>query len=278
MPRTGWFVLKAQARLADTGQVPPTGDPKESVAMSRIEPLSALNRTPLHTAPLVLGAVVLACMPWLATLYESGSLARTSRELWTSGIASAVAVGFGIWVIVLLRRERRIARQHLADLEELTLTDPLTGLGNRRGLERDLARAMLRSRRLDHPLALLYLDVDDLKVVNDRFGHGSGDETLRVVGHVTRSCSREGTDSGYRVGGDEFVLIVLAGRSGAEVLARRIQQGFLARSPHESTLSLGVVEWDGAQTAGELINEADRRMYQNKHIDRPSEVRSTRKG
>ena len=100
------------------------------------------------------------------------------------GIASVFAVGFGVWVIVLLRRERRIAHQHLDDLEELTLTDPLTGLGNRRGLERDLAKAMLRSRRLDHPLALLYMDVDDLKVVNDRFGHAAGDETLRVVGNV----------------------------------------------------------------------------------------------
>ncbi len=245
--------------------------------MSRIEPLSALSQNPLRSLPLVAGAVLLAGMPWLAAWIESGSLHQTPRELLSSTIASAFAIGFGIWVVVLLRRERRIAREHLADLEELTLTDPLTGLGNRRGLERDLARAMLRSRRLDHPLALLYLDVDDLKHVNDRFGHAAGDDTLRVVGHVARSCSREGTDSGYRVGGDEFVLIVLAGRTGAEVLARRVQQSFIARSPFESTLSLGVVEWDGAQSAGELINEADRRMYQNKHIARPGEVRSTRR-
>jgi len=244
--------------------------------MSRIEPLTTMGRSSLRTAPLVLGAVLFACMPWIVSFYDAGSGALTPRELWTSGLTSAVAIGFGIWVMVLLRRERRIARQHLADLEELTLTDPLTGLGNRRGLERDLARAMLRSRRLDHPLSLLFVDVDDLKMVNDRFGHSAGDETLRVVGHVTRSCSREGTDSGYRVGGDEFVLIVLAGRPGAEVLARRIQQGFLARSPYESTLSMGVVEWDGAQSAGELINEADRRMYHNKHIGHPADVRAGR--
>ncbi len=246
--------------------------------MSQIESMGTPGNRPLRTAPLVVGAMVLACMPWLSSLYENGSLDMTTRELWTTSIASAFAVGFGLWVILLLRRERASARQHLADLEELTLTDPLTGLGNRRGLERDLARAMLRSRRLDHPLALLYLDVDDLKMVNDRFGHSAGDETLRVVGHVVRSCSREGTDSGYRVGGDEFVLIVLAGRSGAEVLARRIQHGFMARSPFESTVSLGVVEWDGASSAGELINEADRRMYQNKHIGRPADVRAARRG
>jgi diguanylate cyclase (GGDEF)-like protein len=121
------------------------------------------------------------------------------------------------------------------------------------------------------------MDVDDLKIVNDRFGHAAGDETLRVVGNVARSCSREGTDSGYRVGGDEFVLVLLAGRAGAEVLARRIQQGFHGRSPFESHLSTGVVEWDGAMSAGELINEADRRMYQNKHIGRAAELRGARR-
>ena len=242
--------------------------------MSQPEPNPIRRHTPSRTAPLFAGAIVLAGLPWLAAFFEHGTFAGTSREMWTSGLASMLAAGFGLWVIVLLRRERRITREHLADLEELTLTDPLTGLGNRRGLERDLAKAMLRSRRLDHSLSLLFMDVDDLKKVNDRFGHAAGDETLRVVGNVTRSCSREGTDTGYRVGGDEFVLVLLAGRAGAEVLARRIQQGFFGRSPFESRLSTGVVEWDGAMTAGELINEADRRMYQNKHIGRAAELRS----
>jgi len=244
--------------------------------MSRIDAPTSAARTPLRTAPLLVAAFVLAMMPWLASLYQSGSLARSPREVWSSTIASAFAVGFGVWVIVLLRRERRIARRHLEDLEALTLADPLTGLGNRRALERDLGKSMLRSRRLNHSLTLLYMDVDDLKRVNDRFGHAAGDDTLRVVGNVTRSCSRDGTDSGYRVGGDEFVLIVLADRGGAEVLARRIQHGFLARSPFESNLSAGVVEWDGAMSAGEFINEADRLMYQNKHMGRRVETKARR--
>ncbi|MEO5987857.1 MAG: GGDEF domain-containing protein [Candidatus Eisenbacteria bacterium] len=213
---------------------------------------------------------MLALMPWLVSLYETGSLGRAPREIWTSSITSAFAIGFGLWVILLLRRERQLSREHLDDLEALTVTDPLTALGNRRGLERDLTRAMLRSRRLDHPLALLYMDVDDLKTVNDRFGHGAGDDTLRVLGNVVRACSREGTDNGYRVGGDEFVLIVLADRAGADILSGRIHEHFQAKSPFESTLSLGVVEWDGGLSSGELINEADRSMYQNKHMGRPA--------
>ena len=244
--------------------------------MSRIEPTSSQTLTPSRTAPLLIAALVLASLPWLGSLYESGSLVRSSREMWASLVATMVAVAFGIWVIVLLQRERALARQHLADLEELTLTDPLTGLGNRRALERDLSKAMLRSRRLDHPLALLFMDVDDLKVVNDRFGHAAGDSTLKVLGAVVRICSREGTDSGYRVGGDEFVLIVLADRAGAETLARRIDEDFQVKSPCESKLSLGIVEWDGAMSAGEFINEADRRMYAQKRITRDAVSRAKR--
>lgn len=244
--------------------------------MSLTEPPPQPPGRPLRTAPLLLLALVLALMPWLSSLFETGMLPRAPREVWASTLASLLAVGFAIWVLVLLRRERQISRRHLTDLEELTLTDPLTGLGNRRALERDLGRTMLRSRRIDHPLALVYLDVDGLKVVNDRFGHAAGDETLRSLGNVVRSCSREGTDSGYRVGGDEFVLIVLADRAGAERLAQRIVQGFENRSPHASTLSMGAVVWDGVMRAGEFINEADHLMYQNKHIGRRIETGTRR--
>jgi GGDEF domain-containing protein len=74
------------------------------------------------------------------------------------------------------------------------------------------------------------------------------------------------------------VLIVLAGRPGAEILARRIDESFQARSPHESRLSLGVVEWDGAATAGELLNEADRLMYRNKHMLKASATSTRESG
>lgn len=232
--------------------------------MSKIDPPPSAPRMRVSTWPLLVGAVVLAALPWLTALYQEGTLAQTPRELWSSTAASLVAIAFAAWVIVLLRRERETARQHLADLEALTLTDPLTGLGNRRALERELGRAMLRSRRLDHPLSLLFLDVDDLKQVNDRFGHAGGDETLRVVANVTRACSREGTDASFRVGGDEFVLVVLADYAGAEVLSQRIRHGFATRSPYESSVSVGVMEWDGAMTAGELLSEADRLMYRSK--------------
>ncbi len=237
--------------------------------MSKIDP-PGTPPTGVGMLPLLAGAAILAALPWLSSLYRDGTLVDSPREMLSSIAASLIAIAFAAWVIVLLRRERATARQHLADLEALTLTDALTGLGNRRALERELARVMLRSRRFDHALSLLYLDVDDLKVINDRFGHSGGDETLRVVANVTRACSREGTDTGYRVGGDEFVLIVLSGHEGAEVLAGRIREGFAARSPYESGVSVGVIEWDGALSAGELLSEADRLMYQSKQQGRPA--------
>jgi len=230
----------------------------------------ATDPPPRGSAPLLFGVLLLALLPWASRYLATGELSRSPRETWTSIAASAVAIAFGIWILVLLRRERATNARHLADLEALTLSDPLTGLGNRRALERELARTMLRSRRLDHPLSLLFLDVNELKLVNDRFGHAAGDDTLRALGATLRQCSRDGADSGYRVGGDEFVLIVLADREGAERLARRIHDGFNARSPHQSRLSPGVVEWDGALSASELLNEADKRMYRNKHMSRAS--------
>lgn len=244
--------------------------------MSRLEPSSP--PPPFRLLPLLLAIGALASLPWLTDWYRNGVLAGSPREVAASSIASAIAVAFGVWVIVLLRRERDTAARHLADLEALTLTDPLTGLGNRRALERELARTMLRSRRLDHPLTLLYMDVDDLKTVNDRFGHAAGDGVLRAIANAIRVCSREATDSGYRVGGDEFVLIVLAEGAGSALLARRIEEAFRAESAHANGLSHGAVEWDGAMSSGELINEADRLMYMNKHMARTGSRAQAPKG
>ena len=82
--------------------------------MSRIEPP---QRPPLLPLSLMLAAIVLALLPWLARLYASGGLSGTPRETWSSVVASGVAIAFGVWVIVLLRRERRLNERHLEDLE-----------------------------------------------------------------------------------------------------------------------------------------------------------------
>jgi diguanylate cyclase (GGDEF)-like protein len=205
--------------------------------------------------------LLMAAMPWVGSFLEEGHWPRDVRGLLREGTVTAVILWLGWWILRLIRRDHITTQRHLDDLERLTLTDPLSGLANRRALERDLPIAMRRSGRQGEPLAMLYLDIDHFKELNDRFGHGVGDETLRALGAVLRSCSRVGTDVAYRVGGDEFVMMVVADRGGAELLARRIEHRFRDRSPKHSTLSLGVVVWDGRSNASQFIDQADVRMY-----------------
>jgi diguanylate cyclase (GGDEF)-like protein len=219
--------------------------------------------------PLVLAAVLLvalAALPWVLEIVENSWNAPELSHL-RELIESIIALLLGASVVRLILREQQLARRHLQELERLSLTDPLTGLGNRRSLERELECRVSRSRRNGEPVALLYLDLDDLKLINDRYGHHSGDETLKALAAVLRSSSRFGTDQAYRVGGDEFVMITAADRSGAEAIASRVGIGFPERSPHGSRVSMGVVVWDGKSSVAQLLEEADARMYRQKNPD-----------
>jgi diguanylate cyclase (GGDEF)-like protein len=208
--------------------------------------------------------LLVAAVPWLAEYYEQGGWPRGARAFTGEIIVSGLTLLLGWWIITLIRREQRDTVRHLAELERLTLTDPLTGLGNRRALERDLPRALRLSERIDVPLALLFMDIDHFKQINDHNGHAVGDDTLRVLGAVLRSCSRAGTDIAYRVGGDEFVMTLVTDRPGADVVAQRAVQDFFQRSPRHSSLSFGVVVWDGKASAAVLLDQADTRMYQSR--------------
>ena len=208
--------------------------------------------------------LIVAALPWVA-MWLQGRWSGGAPDI-TVITSSAITLVLGWWILNLLAREQRYTVRHLRELERLTLTDPLTGLGNRRALERDLPIALSRASRLDQPLALLFMDVDHMKQLNDRHGHAAGDETLRAMGAVLRSNSRLGTDVAYRVGGDEFVMSVVTDPEGAESLGERIRREFQARTTHHSSLSLGVVAWDGRAGAAELLDRADTRMYQSKSV------------
>ena len=221
------------------------------------------SRNRLLFLPAILLGLLVA-MPWLLEMMETRWLPvglTHFREL----VDSLITALLGIWILTMIGREQEITRIHLDELEQLSLTDPLTGLGNRRAFERDLEVALSRAQRTDLALTLLYLDVDEMKRVNDRFGHAIGDETLRALGAVLRSSSRLGTDSAYRVGGDEFVMVIAADARGAETIAGRVASSFTARSPRNSRVSTGLVTWDGQARLQQLLDEADTRMYRHKH-------------
>ncbi len=103
--------------------------------------------------------------------------------------------------------------------------DPLTGLGNRNGLEAMLPREVELARRHDQSMAVMVMDLDGLKTVNDNYGHDVGDRVIRAAGEVIRNAMRN-TDMVYRYGGDEFVgALVHTDIKGAEDVCERIRRG-----------------------------------------------------
>jgi diguanylate cyclase (GGDEF)-like protein len=163
-----------------------------------------------------------------------------------------------------------------AQLGHLVLTDPLSGLLNRRGLERDLAREIARAVRSGRELALLALDVDHFKRVNDTLGHLAGDAVIQEVGELLRQLKRGG-DVVARTGGDEFTLLLPeTGAAGAFRLASRIRevvrahrfQAVAGRVP--VTVSIGLVADRVADenVAHDLHSRADEALYAAKESGR----------
>ena len=154
-------------------------------------------------------------------------------------------------------------------------SDPLTGPASWRGLENFLKRRMAASRRKQWPFALLFLDVDGLKIVNDQYGHAAGDALLRLVGECCRRHTRKG-DLGGRRGGDEF-LIVLDGldRVQAEVVLARLRESVADTLPDHpqfagaAGVSAGLAAYpEDSESQDGLIACADRHMYADKEARR----------
>jgi diguanylate cyclase (GGDEF)-like protein len=151
------------------------------------------------------------------------------------------------------------------------ITDELTQLANRRRFTETLAVEVRRAERFGDPLALVLADLDDFKLINDRYGHQAGDEVLRLFSDVLRENVRD-FDLPVRYGGEEFaVLLPETGLDGAERLARRLQAALLLlRLPQVGgdeppvTASFGVAAFPAARSADELLSAADGALYRAK--------------
>jgi len=144
--------------------------------------------------------------------------------------------------------------------------DSLTGLANRRALEEILAAEISRAQRFKHQLAVVLLDLDRFKDINDNFGHAAGDVMLRGVGRLLTSLARQG-DTVARWGGEEFVVVLpetdLAGaRRFAERLRRTIEAH--AVGDMHTSASCGVATMLPEDSVEELLGAADRALYQAK--------------
>ena len=161
-------------------------------------------------------------------------------------------------------------------LEELAVTDPLTTLRNRRYLYQELEREFNRARRYGHPLAVMMLDIDHFKRVNDTWGHQTGDRVLHLLGEVLKASTRN-TDLVGRFGGEEFMVIAPeTGFDVVEIVAERIHVNVKQRSMAEGggipsvTTSIGVAttEHPEAGSTDELVRQADEALYRAKREGR----------
>jgi diguanylate cyclase (GGDEF)-like protein/PAS domain S-box-containing protein len=179
---------------------------------------------------------------------------------------------FGIYRDISNRK--RAEAQIIAQAEELralSLTDELTGLYNRRGFFTLAEQELKLAKDTGNRMVLLFLDVNDMKVINDTAGHAAGDQTLQLVADALRASFRE-SDVLARMGGDEFAVLAWTGDgSSAAGMQSRMRDSVSVRSAGMSgftiSVSVGAAVWDPAtdRTLHALLAEADRRMYEDKH-------------
>jgi two-component system cell cycle response regulator len=156
-------------------------------------------------------------------------------------------------------------RRVLETARRQATTDGLTGLHNRHFLAEQLRLLQSLAERHKQGYAVVAIDVDDLKSVNDTFGHEMGDLALRGFANVVRKTIR-GSDVGVRTGGDEFlILLPRGGLEDARVLAGRLRDAVAAQGraePHTAiTVSLGVAAWRPGRTTEQVLEAADAMLY-----------------
>ncbi|MEZ5500677.1 MAG: diguanylate cyclase [Steroidobacteraceae bacterium] len=181
-------------------------------------------------------------------------------------VAAAILVALGVADRL---REQRLA---LTDAERRAQTDPLTGMLNRRSLMERLDAACLRAQARGLPIALLFIDLDHFKQINDRYGHAAGDACLRAITAPIQSELRQSDVIG-RYGGEEFIVVLSsADVAAAQLIAERIRArvaqmrvgGF--GEPIELTCSIGIASSDMLGIWGEqLVARADAAVYAAKH-------------
>jgi diguanylate cyclase (GGDEF)-like protein/PAS domain S-box-containing protein len=196
--------------------------------------------------------------------------------------------GHVVWTelsVSLVRDDDGVPRHFVSHVQDITtlhearellihqsLHDPLTGLANRALLFDRLRQALAHEERHHRGLAVLFLDLDQLKAVNDQHGHDAGDDLLVQISHRLAHAVREG-DTIARLGGDEFVVVAesIGGTDGALELAERVRSALA--EPYEvvgvevgCTASIGVTVPRRGQQPEEILREADRAMYRAKEL------------
>lgn len=196
-------------------------------------------------------AYLLSFVPFLALWWGSGVFPVDLRS-YAAAIVGGLLIAEGV---------RRLVRRadELALLQE---RDALTGLFNRRRFQEDLPVEVTRARRFGTPLSLAHIDVEHFKALNEKYGHAEGDVVLQEIARVIDGSVRKNVDRCYRVGGDEFAVLLLGAKAEAAIIVmggmRKGEQEVSRLGRYGVTWALGVAELEPDETPEVFLRRAER--------------------
>lgn len=259
VPTTGWFVV---ARLPVAEALAP---------VARMQAFILQQRAPAVTMVLIVIGLIMTWLlrPLLRAADQADRMTRGELPLAPLRVVRDDEIGhltqaFNRLLAKLVDNQQALAR--------LAHHDTLTGLPNRKLLDERLQQALAQAARHGQRVAVLYLDLDGFKRLNDTLGHEAGDLALREIARRLQALVRQ-TDTVARIGGDEFVLLATGlaepAEQGAQVLAQRCIEAIaeplqLARARTLIGVSVGIALGGGGETPRDLLAAADQAMYRAK--------------
>jgi len=277
------LIISDEPSALKVGVFEPTGIEVVGVSSGRAA-LVSLQRTRPHVVVARLnrkGVSDAELARTLALSHDNLPLIIVGEEL-TSSERRQAALEMGAFDYFQLPAELELLKQRVKQLASLRIRierlkadadlDPLTGLANRRRFRKALVSQIERWRRYSVPCALLSLDIDHLKAINDKFGHTAGDSAIQHVGHLLESASRD-TDTAARLGGEEFALL-LDGITADKAFAAAERLRMIISEKHvegvgQVTVSIGVAACPAhADSDRTLYAASDRALYVAKNEGR----------
>jgi two-component system, cell cycle response regulator len=200
----------------------------------------------------------------ISTIAMTGySEGYTYVDVINAGASDFIKKPFGIEELEAKIRRIITERNLRKELNRLSITDSLTELYNQRHFYDRLNDEVIRASRQKHTLSLILLDLNNFKTYNDTYGHLEGDDVLKSVGKIIMSCIREGVDSGYRYGGDEFAIILIdADVDITQDISLRIEKAFEDKG--KVTVSIGYAIFSNGMTTTDIVLAADKELYRSK--------------